>query len=106
MGIPASSTVVLSRKSTSTQAPTPVAYNNPESDEYYASYDEYSGVVAYNNSGEGTWHVTKLHLAIVEEVKCMKISYLQIEMIKRETFFETTLILVISQTTARGAVVS
>lgn len=69
MGIPASSTVVLSRKSTSTQAPTPVAYNNPESDEYYASYDEYSGVVAYNNSGEGTWHVTKLHLAIVEEVK-------------------------------------
>lgn len=51
MGIPASSTVLLLSRTTSTIAPTPEVYNNPDSDEYYASYDEYSGVVSYNSSG-------------------------------------------------------
>lgn len=53
MGIPASSTVLLAQKTSSTPAPTVEVYNSQESDEYYTSYGDYIDIpaVGYNSSG-------------------------------------------------------
>lgn len=53
MGIPASSTVLLTQKTSSTPAPTVEVYNSQESDEYYTSYGDYIDIpaVGYNSSG-------------------------------------------------------
>lgn len=53
MGIPASSTVLLAQKTSSTPAPTVDVYNSQESDEYYTSYGDYIDIpaVGYNSSG-------------------------------------------------------
>lgn len=53
MGIPASSTVLLTQKTTSTPVPTAEVYNSQESDEYYTSYGDYIDipVVGFNSSG-------------------------------------------------------